>query len=329
MTSPSINHRRRAIALLGVASAVTTSFGVRAQGLSSRPIRMLIAQTTGTTPDLLARTLAQRLQAKWDQPVIVENRPGAAGAIGMEQLAKAPPDGHTISINVSSTLTLPLFFPTSGFNVLTSFTPITMVGANIFALAIHPLIPANDIREFIVWGKEQGPKLNYGSPGNGTYHHLFMEQLKLQTGMTATHIPYKGSAQAFTDLLGGQIGAMFLPMGVALNYVKDNKIRILGGSGKERSPLTPSIPSLHELGVTNFDASSWFAAWGPAGMTPELVAKYNAVFREILAEPDVRDALAKQGVAVRTSTPEELARINKAEYESLAKLVRDAKIKGD
>jgi tripartite-type tricarboxylate transporter receptor subunit TctC len=318
----------RALLLAGLAGILATP-SAQAQGISTRPVRMVIAQTTGTTPDLLARTLAPRLSAKWNQPFVVENRPGAAGAIGMEQLAKSAPDGHTITINVSSTLTIPLFFPAQNFNVLTSFAPITMVGSNIFALAIHPSIPAANVREFVAWAKNEGPKLNYGSPGNGTYHHLIMEQFKLQTGLTATHVPYKGSAQAFTDLLGGQIGAMFVPMGVALNYVKDNKVRLLGGSAKDRSPLTPDVPSLHELGISNFDVSAWFAVWGPAGMTPDLVAKYNAVFRELLAEPEVRVALAKQGVAVRTSTPEELARINKDEYESLAKLVREAKIKGD
>ena len=300
-----------------------------AQGLSNRPIRIVLAQTTGTTPDLLARTLAPRLQARWKQTFIVDNRPGAAGAIGMEAVAKAPPDGHTITINVSSTLTIPLFFPNTPFNVLNGFTPISLLGGNIFALMVHQSVPANTLREFLAWAKAQGAKANYGSPGNGTYHHIFMEQFKLQTGLELTHIPYKGSAQAFTDLLGGQIAAMFVPMGPALNMAKDGKLRVLGGSGRERSPLTPEIPSLHELGLANFDASAWFAAWGPPGMAPDLVARYNELFRAVMADPEVRESLSKQGVAIRVSSPEELDQINRAEYASLARIVKEARIRGD
>ena len=324
------NQRRRRIvtgagaALAGMALPMP-SF---AQGISNRPVRVILAQTTATTPDFLARTLAPRLQARWNQPFVVENRPGAAGAIGMEAVAKSPPDGHTISINVSSTLTLPLFFKVP-FDVVNGFTPISMIGSNIFALVCHSSVPANNVREFIAWGKKAGNSVNYGSPGNGTYHHLFMEKFKLQTGINITHIPYKGSAQATTDLLGGQIAAMFLPMGSALTMSREGRLRILGGSGRERSPLTPDIPSLHENGVTGYDMDAWFAAWGPPGLPADIVAKYNAEFRAILAEPETRDAMAKHGVSVIQSTPEELARRNKAEYENLAKLVKDANIKGD
>jgi len=322
---------RRRFLIASVATAVPSAmapFGALAQGISNRPVRILIAQTPGTTPDLIARALAPRLQARWNQPFIVENRSGAAGAIGMEALAKAPPDGHTININVSSTVTLPLFFKVP-FDVLTSFTPITMVGSNIFALVVHPSVPATNLDEFLRWAKSRGAEANYGSPGNGTYHHLFMEQFKLVTGIEITHIPYKGSAQAFTDLLGGQISAMFLPMGVALNYARQGKVRIIGGSGRERSPLTPDIPSLHELGATGFHGEMWLAAWGPTDMPAAIVDRYNSVLHAILAQADVREFFATQGLSVRTSTPGELARAQHAEYDALAKLVRAANIKGD
>jgi tripartite-type tricarboxylate transporter receptor subunit TctC len=321
---------RRRILIGGAATmaALLLPGASRAQGLSNRTVRIVLAQTPGTTPDLIARTLAPRLQARWNQPFIVENRAGAAGAIGMEVLAKSPPDGHTININVSSTVTIPLFFKVP-FDVLTSFTPITMVASNIFALVSHSSVPATNVQEFLRWAKTRGNEANYGSPGNGTYHHLFMEQFKLLTGIEMTHIPYKGSAQAFTDLLGGQLSAMFLPMGVALNMSRDGRVRILGGSGRERSSLTPDIPSLHELGVTGFHGEMWLAAWGPADMPTAIVNRYNAELRSILAETDVRDSFAKQGLTVRTSTPEELDRAQRTEYEALAKLVRAANIKAD
>ena len=269
-----------------------------------------------------------KLQAKWNQPFLVENRGGAGGAIGLDAVSKAPPDGHTITINVNSTLTLPLFFKID-FDILTGFTPITMVAQNLFALAVHPSVPANNLREFIDWAKKGGASVNYGSPGNGTHHHLIMESFKLRTDLQMTHIPYKGSAPAVTDLIGGQIAAMFVPMGTALSLGNGGKIRVLGGSGRERSPLTPNIPSLHELGINGFNFSAWFAAWGPAGMSSDLVARYRSVLFEILAEADVRDTLAKQGVSVKTSTPEELMRANREDYDMLAKLIKDANIKGD
>ena len=328
MDDASRNVLRRKIVLGAGAGALVLPFAGFAQGISSRPVRIILGQTAATTPDLIARLLAQRLQAKWNQPFVVENRGGAGGAIGLDAVAKAQPDGHTITINVNSTLTLPLFFKID-FDILTGFTPITMLAQNLFALAVHPSVPATNLREFLEWAKKSGASVNYGSPGNGTHHHMIMESLKLRTGIEMTHVPYKGSAPAFTDLIGGQILAMFVPMGTAITLGGSGKIRILGGSGRERSPLTPNLPSLHEQGITGFNFSAWFAAWGPAGMSNELVARYRNTFLEILAEPEIRDNLARQGVSVRTSTPDELNRANREDYEILAKLIKDANIKGD
>jgi tripartite-type tricarboxylate transporter receptor subunit TctC len=318
------NELRRRLLLSALASPALAW----AQGVPNRPVRFILGQTAATTPDLIARTLAPRLQAKWGQPVIVENRGGAGGAIGLDALAKSAPDGHTLTVSVNSTLTLPLFFKID-FDVLDSFTPITMLAENIFVLVVHPSVPAKNWAEFYAWGKREGANVNYGSPGNGTHHHLIMESLKLRTGLEFTHIPYKGSAPAFTDLIGGQITTMFVPMGTALSLGAGGKVRAIGGSARERSPLAQQIPSLHEQGVKDFDYSSWFSAWGPAGMAPEVVSKYNATFHDVLADPEVRATLGKAGASVRTSTPQELDRLNRHDYEQLAKLVKEAKIKGD
>ena len=323
--APASKLRRRLV--LG-AGALTLLGQARAQGISSRPVRFILGQTAATTPDLIARTLAPRMQAKWNQPFLVENRGGAGGAIGLDAVAKAPPDGHTLTISVNSTLTLPLFFKID-FDILNSFTPISLVAHNIFTLVVHPSVPARTFSEFLDWAKREGPKANYGSPGNGTHHHLIMESLKLRIGLALTHIPYKGSAPAFTDLMGGQIATMFVPLGTAITLGGAGKIRAIGGSARERSPLAPELPSLHEQGLEGFDFSSWFSAWGPAGMAQDLVAKYNGAFREVLAEPEARNALGRQGVSVRSSTPQELDRLNREDYAVLAKLVKDAKIRGD
>ena len=318
------NELRRRLLLAALASPLAA----RAQGISSRPVRFILGQTAATTPDLIARTITPRMQAKWHQPFIVENRGGAGGAIGLDAVAKAPPDGHTLTVNVNSTLTLPLFFKID-FDVLNSFTPITLLAQNIFVLVVHPSVPAKNFAEFVEWAKREGGRANYGSPGNGTHHHLIMESLKLRTGLELTHIPYKGSAPAFTDLMGGQIATMFVPLGTALSLGASGKIHAIGGSARERSPLAPRIPSLHEQGVKDFDFIAWFSAWGPAGMPQDIVAKYNSALHEVLADPEVRETLAKSGASVRTSTPQELDRLNRDDYAVLAKLVKEAKIKGD
>src|SRR3954463_1986743 len=178
---PESEIRRRLVFAAG-AGALVAPFASLAQGISARPVRIILGQTASTTPDLIARTLAPKLQAKWNQPFVVENRGGAGGAIGMEAVAKSAPDGHTININVNSTLTLPMFFKID-FDVLNSFTPLAILAQNHFALAVHPSVPANNLKEYIEWAKREGPKANYASPGNGTHHHLIMESFKLRTGL--------------------------------------------------------------------------------------------------------------------------------------------------
>ena len=329
MTYPAVlkSRTRRRLLMGGAAAVAMAPFGAFGQGISNRTVRFLLAQTAATTPDVLCRLLAPRFQQRWNQPFIVENRAGAAGAIGMEALAKAAPDGHTVQIMPTSILTLPLFFSNLPFDIL-GFQPISMVGTSNFALAVHSSVPAANMREFIAHARSN-PGMNYASPGNGTYHHLFMEQLKLATGIQLTHIPYKGSAPAFNDVLGGQVSGMFMPIHVAMGMAKDGRIKVLGGSMRERSPLFPDLPSIAEQGVTDFNGDSWFAMWGPAGMPAEVVAKYNGELRSLLAEPDLRDIFAKQGVVVKTSSPEELARALRAEYDALARVVRAANIKAD
>ncbi|HET7671981.1 MAG TPA: tripartite tricarboxylate transporter substrate binding protein [Burkholderiales bacterium] len=314
--------------LLGAAAGLALPLEVFPQGISNRPVRIILGQTAGTTPDLLARTLAPRMSAKWNQPFVVENRGGAGGAIGMDAVAKAPPDGHVISVFVNSTLTLPIFFKID-FDVLTGFTPLSVLAQNIFVLAVHPSVPVKSFPEFLDWAKREGGKANYGSPGNGTHHHLIMESVKLQTGVQITHIPYKGSAPAFTDLMGGQIACMFVPLGTAITLGGAGKIRPVAGSSRERSPLAPQIPSLHEQGLKDFDYYSWFSAWGPAGMPQDVVARYNTALHEVMKDPEVVGTLAKQGASVRLSTPQELDKLNREDYAALAKLIKDAKIKGD
>lgn len=323
------NRRRLVTAAAAGIALCSLPCWVRAQGLSKRPVRFILAQTAGTTPDVIARLLAPKLQERWDQPFVVENRGGASGAIGMEAVAKASPDGHTMIVNVATTLTLPYFYRNLPFDVLKSFQPIIFVGSNNFALTVHSSLPVNNLKEFIAYAKARPGQLHYGSPGNGTHHHLCGELLKLSAGLDLVHVPYKGSAGATNDLLGGQIQVMFLPIHQALSFQSGGRVKVLGGTRRERHPLFPDLPSLHELGLEGFDVDPWYAVWGPAGLPADIVAKYNATLREILSQPDMRDALAKQGLITRPGSPEDLMEIAVKEQELWARVVREAKITPD
>ena len=320
--------RRRLIAAVGYAAALAP-FGAAAQGLSKRPIRFIVPFTPAAGPDIVARILAPKLQARWDQTVIVENKPGASGTIGADFVAKAVPDGHTIMVGPASAITAPLLYAKLPYDVIKDLTPITNIGSTSLALAVHKDVPVNNVQEFIAYAKARPGKLNYGSPGNGTHHHLCMELLKLQAGIDIVHIPYKGSAGAENDLIAGIIPAMFLPIHVALPKLKAGQIKLLGSTLRERHPLFRDIPSLHEQGVTGYDVDLWLGVWGPANMPADVLAKINAELRAIVAMPETRDQLASQGLVSNTGTPEQFAKLVKDDYERWAKVVRDAGIKAD
>lgn len=323
-----MNRRRRDLVAALAAAAALPRLAV-AQGLSTRPVRVMVPYTTGTGIDFIARLLSPKLAERWGQPFVVENRPGASGAIGGEIVAKAAPDGHTIMVNVATMFAVPHIVPNVPYDVLKSFTPITSVGFTGLALTVNQSVPVSSTQEFIAYVKARPGQLNYGSPGNGTHHHLCMELFKQQTGTDIVHVPYKGLSGALTDLLGGQINAMFLPVHTALGPTRAGQIKLLGVSLPRRHPLFPEYPSLDEQGVRGFDVDLWFGVWGPANLPPDVLAKYNRDIRDLVAQPEVREALAKQGLSPRTSTPEELAALGKAETEKWARVIREAKIKAD
>jgi len=273
--------------------------------------------------------LAPRLQARWDQPFFLENKPGASGTIGTEIVVKSPPEGHTLMVGPASIVTAPHLYPKISYDVVKDLTAVTNVGSTSLALVVHKSVPVSTAREFIAWVKSQPGKLNYGSPGNSTHHHLCMELLKLQAGLDIVHVPYKGSAQAENDLIAGVIPTMFLPVHVALPKIKAGQIKVLGESLKGRHPLFPDIPSLHEQGVTGYDVDLWIGVWGPPGMSADLVAKYNSEIRAIVALPEMREQLASQGLVPNTGTPEQFAKLVKDDFEKWGKVIRDAKIKAD
>lgn len=313
-------------AILGAAGAAGLSWMATANAQRNL-LRMVVPLTPGTTPDTIARAIGPLMQTRLGMDFVVENRAGASGMIGMDFVAKSNDPG-TLLIIPATTVTLPLFYKTIDFDVMGSFTPITQVSSSSFVLVVHKDVPASNLREFIAWTRSK-PGLFYGSPGNGTHHHLFMELLKQSIGVQLEHIPYKGSAPAVNDLLGGQIPTMFMPIQIAVPLRDAGRLKIIGGSLRERHPGFPDIPSLQEQGAKNYHADPWFSVWGSSKISPALAEQYRSAIIAALGDAAIKDSFSKQGMLVRTSTPAELQAMTKAESTLWTQMVRNSNIKAE
>lgn len=313
------------LALLQIALAF--SLAAHAQ-YPNRPIKVVVPFTPGTGIDILARVFAQKLQERTRNPVVVENRPGASGNIGTEAVAKAPADGYTLLMTATTIVQSAVLHKSVPYDPK-SLTPIGLAAIGNLSLVAHPALPARTVAELVALAKAQPGKLNYASPGNATPHHLAMELLKLHFGLQLVHVPYKGTAGAVTDILGGQVQLMFLPVHVALPHVLAGKLNMLASGGAQRSPATPNSPSLAEAGVRDIDVDIWFALLGPAGLPAEVVTLLNGELVAILRDPDTRAGLLKQGLSPQPGTPAELARLIETDLERWGRVVRDARITAD
>ena len=294
----------------------------------NRPIKLVVPFTPGTGIDILARTWGQKLQERLKTPVVVENRPGASGNIGTEAVAKAPADGYTLLFTATTLVQSAVLFKSVPYDPKT-LTPIGLAAIGNLSLVANPSVPARSVAELVALAKAQPGKLNYASPGNATPHHLAMELLKLHFGLQMVHVPYKGTAGAVTDLLGGQIQLMFLPVHVALPQVQAGKLHMLASGGAQRSPVTPEVSSLAEAGMKDIDVDIWYALLGPAGLPRDIVQILNGELAAILRDPETRAGLLKQGLSPTTGTPAELAKLIETDLERWGRVVREARISAD
>jgi tripartite-type tricarboxylate transporter receptor subunit TctC len=318
-------HSRRT--MLGIlALALTPMEQGPARGQSQQTIRLSVPFTAGTGPDLLARILGEELRQRWNQPVIVENKPGASGNIGTQAAARAAPDGQTLLVTVNTFVMNASLYRSIPYDPETSFVPIVEIATGVLALVVHPSLNVSTFPELIAVARSKPGEINYASPGRGTPQHLAMELLKLTAQINLTHVPYAGSAGAVKDLAGGHVSAMFLPIHTALPLAESGQIRILAVGSQVRAQQAPLVPTLAELGVTDFDVDLWYAALAPAGTPKPIVDRYNAVFNEILAQPSVRAVLDRQGLIARGGPPERLAELIARDRPRWAKVVRDAEI---
>ena len=307
------------------------STGALAQTFPSRPVTLVVPFSPGTGIDILARALQPKLQERWKQPVVVENKPGASGNIGTDYVAKAAPDGHTLMVTVNTYTITPALFKNMPYDAATDLAPVSKIAIATYCFAVNPTVfPVNNMAEAIAAIRANPGKYYFASPGNGTPHHVGMELIKLRLGLDATHVPYKGFAGAMTDLVGGQVQMMFTLVHSAIPHARSGRIRILAVTGAQRSPQFPEAPTFREQGIDFMDdVDAWYAVMAPGKTPPDLVARLNADVNAVMALPDVRENLTKQGLIPVTSTPQELADLIKADLPRWRKVVTDAKIKID
>jgi tripartite-type tricarboxylate transporter receptor subunit TctC len=316
--------RRSLLAALALSAAAPGSG--QAQGLSNRNIFIIVPFTPGSGPDVLARIVGEELRKRWSQPVVIENKAGASGNLGAAFAARAEPDGHTILLSVNTFLMNAALYKNLPYDPVKSFEPIVELATGSLVLAVHPSVPAKSTRELIEHAKSKPGQVTYASPGRGTPQHLAMELFKLNAGVDLQHVPYTGSAGAVKDLLGGHVGAMFVPVHTVLPLAADNQVRLLAlGSGK-RSTLAPDVPTLAEEGVSGLEVDLWYALSAPAGTPKDIIGRYNEVVNAILASIEVREQFAKQGLVPVGGSPQQLAELIGQDLARWAKVVKDAGI---
>ena len=292
-------------------------------------IHLFVPFTAGTGPDLLGRILGEELRQRWNQAVIVENKPGASGNIGTLAAARAEPDGNTLLVTVNTFVMNASLYRSIPYDPETSFVPIAEIATGVLALVVHPSLGVATFAEFVAVARAKPGAFNYASPGRGTPQHLAMELLKLTAQIDLTHIPYAGSAGAVKDLAGGHVSAMFLPVHTALPLAASGDIRILAVGSEKRAHQAPQVPTLAELGVAGFDVDLWYAVLAPSGTPKEIVGRYNAALNEILAEPNVRTLLDRQGLVAQGGPPERLAELIAKDRARWARVVKDAGISAE
>lgn len=298
------------------------SLSAVAQGYPSRPIRVVVPFTPGTGMDIIARNVGPKLSERLGRPVVIDNRPGASGNVGAELVAKSAPDGHTVMISGNPLITSPHLYRNVPYKPLTDFAPISLAAYGTMMLVVHPGTNINSVSELVAQGKANPGKINYGSPGIGTPHHMSMELLKDLTGTNFLHVPYKGTAGAVTDTLGGQINMMFMPIHVAMPFVKAGRLKALAVGSAKRHPNAPDLPTLQELGVKGADVDVWYAYLAPKGTPAPVISRLEGDLRAILALPEIKTILGTQGMDAASSTPAELIALMRREDTRWAAIIK-------
>jgi tripartite-type tricarboxylate transporter receptor subunit TctC len=313
---------------LGIATA--TPAALAAEPFPNKPVRIVVPFTPGGSTDILARAIGQKLGEAWGQPVVVENKPGAGGNVGVELVAKAPPDGHTIVMgHVGTFAANPALYKSLPYDPVKDFAPITLVALVPNVLVVGPSVKARSLSELVAYAKANPGKLDYGSGGNGSAAHLATEYFKLRTGVDLQHVPYKGTGPAVTDLLGGQIGVMITGALPLMQHIKSGKLRALAVASPKRLAILPDVPTIAESGYPGFAAVQWYGLFAPAATPPDVVATIYRDAVKALKDPSVAERLASEGAEPVGDTPAEFAAFVKSEIALWGKVIRESGAKVD
>ena len=300
--------RREFLTVLGSAIAATPA-SRPALAWPDQPIRLVVPFTPGTGPDIIARFVAERLSPRLGQPVVVENVAGASGNIGSQQVARAKPDGHTLMSSVNTLVMNASLYKSLPYDPVADFTPVILSAWGALVLVGHPGQKPSTFDELVAAAKAQPKSLTYGSPGVGTPHHLAMALVETETGIELVHVPYKGTAGAVQDLLGGQIGYMFLPVHVSAQHVRAGKLKALAAGSPERLPQLPDVPTLGESGLKGVDVDMWYGFFAPKGTPVDIVERLNREIAGVLGSAEAKTSFNVQGLSPATSTPAALGDI--------------------
>ena len=315
---------------LVVASLLFVAMGssIAAEAYPVKTVRVVVPFAAGGSTDLLARSIAQRLNEAWKQPVIVDNRPGGGGIVGSDQVSKSAPDGYTLLVGTVTTHAVAAsLYKKLPYDPLRDFAPITEFAYIPQLLSVHPSVPARSVKELVALARARPGELNYGTAGNGSASHMAMELFLSMAKVKMTHVPYKGSGPALTDVLGGHLSLMFDVIMTSLPHIQSGKLRTLGVSSLERAPITPDVPTIAESGYPGYEALVWFGLFAPPNTPPEIVRRIQEEIARAMRGPAMRDMLASQGLIVVGSTPAEFSKRVAAEIGKWRKVINEAGIK--
>lgn len=316
-------------ALLGTAGAAAWAQGA-AVSYPGKPIRLVLPYPPGGGTDTIARPLAQRLSDSLGQQVVVDNRGGAGGNIGMEMVARSAPDGYTIVLAITAQLAVNVsLFKKLPYDPVRDYAPITLLATGPYLLVVHPSLPVKSVKELIAFAKARPGEITYASSGNGSGGHLAAEMLKSMAGINMLHIPYKGGGPALVDVLAGQVQVLFATYAASKGHIQSGRIRALAASTAKRPLALPDLPTLAEAGVPGYDSGVWYGILAPAGTPREIVAKLNGEIIRVLNHPEFRNMLVSGAIDPIGSAPEELGRFIRSEIVKWAKVVKDAKVRVD
>jgi len=324
-----MNRASRLLLALAVVAAFVAPTSGFAQSYPNRPVRLVVPFPAGGPADALGRVLADQLNKTWGQPVIIENRGGAGGNLGAEVVARAAPDGYTLLLNASSHVINASLYEKLPYDPIKDFTPVSEVASYMLVLVVHPSVPAKSVKEFVAFANSKPDGLSVANAGLGTPTHLAAVLFAQAAGVNLIHVPYRGAAPASTDLIAGQVPAMFNNPVNAVPQVKSNNLRALAVTGSKHLSLLPDTPTIAESGYPGFETRTWYGLFGPAGMPADVVRKLHADTDKVMRMPEVANNLIAQGWDIAVSPPDQFAKVLQSEMDRWSAVVKRAGIKAN